>query len=474
LRSLVEYLRRVRNRQVVRPWALATPVLVLLVALPLLRPLRQPDPFQISDEEMSRLATVQAIVEHHTLAIDQTQFSRTHDAIVVGDRTYSDQMPVLAFLLSGSYWIMYRVFGLTFANSPVLAPYLLTLLGVALPVALGTGLVYRMARVFELSRPWRMALALGAAFATGMISYAVVLNGYAPAGALLLAAAACLLHASNAPDPSRTGGWLAGAGFCAALAGVIELSAAPFVVLMMAVVLSLRLPVSLKIGGTMFFLLGCTPAIVLHLVLTMPVTGSPWPGAMHPELSVAAVRDVPLFLPSAAAVEGAELVQAGVLSRTGARIAALASVLLGARGVFSHFPVIVLGLVGIGAIMHRHWPGSIKILACGCAAGGALVLLFAVVHMSAERLAHFAMPTVVLALPLVLFWAGAWLRRRHHPVTWAVAGILLVTSMTVSLLGAGSGPYLSDSPDGHSAIASAKRLVQPLSDPVYRPVLAER
>jgi hypothetical protein len=54
----------------VRPWALFGPVVVLVVALPLLRPLRHPDPGAMSDEEMSRLATVQAIAEHGTLAID--------------------------------------------------------------------------------------------------------------------------------------------------------------------------------------------------------------------------------------------------------------------------------------------------------------------------------------------------------------------------------------------------------------------
>src|SRR5436189_222972 len=55
--SLVARLTPERPRKMVRPWALSAPILVLLVALPLLRPLRYPLPRQISDEEQARLAT---------------------------------------------------------------------------------------------------------------------------------------------------------------------------------------------------------------------------------------------------------------------------------------------------------------------------------------------------------------------------------------------------------------------------------
>src|SRR5438045_9776458 len=79
--SLVARLTPERPRKMVRPWALSAPILVLLVALPLLRPLRYPLPRQISDEEQARLATVQAIVEHRTLHIDATDFTTTRSKI---------------------------------------------------------------------------------------------------------------------------------------------------------------------------------------------------------------------------------------------------------------------------------------------------------------------------------------------------------------------------------------------------------
>src|SRR5206468_6797051 len=91
------YRRRRRSSPLVRPWALATPILVLLVALPLLRPLRHPDPREVSDEEAARLATIQALVEQHTFAIDRTSFSLpAGSAVRVNGQTFSDQPRMLA------------------------------------------------------------------------------------------------------------------------------------------------------------------------------------------------------------------------------------------------------------------------------------------------------------------------------------------------------------------------------------------
>ena len=147
----------------VRPWALATPVVVLLVCLPILRPLRQPG--LASDDEQLRLATIAALVQHvadpgplaDRLAINTRLFILPSHVISVDHRFYSDQPPMLAFLLSGPALIL-EWMGYPLRENSVLGPYLLTLLGVTLPVAGAAGLVYRMGRIFELAGhgapPW--------------------------------------------------------------------------------------------------------------------------------------------------------------------------------------------------------------------------------------------------------------------------------------------------------------------------------
>src|SRR3954470_23969631 len=117
------WLRR-GNRPLVRPWALLTPVVVLTIALPLLRPLRHPDPRMVSDDEQARLATVQALDERHSLIIDNSSVRPVPGTVERGGHLYADQPPMLSVLLSGSYWIMGR-FGVSLRSSPYYAAYLL-------------------------------------------------------------------------------------------------------------------------------------------------------------------------------------------------------------------------------------------------------------------------------------------------------------------------------------------------------------
>ena len=59
--KLLPVIRSYVQRPLVRPWALAGPVLVLILCLPMLRPLRQPDSAKWGDEEQMIASTVQAL-----------------------------------------------------------------------------------------------------------------------------------------------------------------------------------------------------------------------------------------------------------------------------------------------------------------------------------------------------------------------------------------------------------------------------
>src|SRR4051794_40326442 len=218
---LREGFRRWLERPKVRPWALAGPIVVLLVALPLLRPLRHPDPREVSADEAARLLTIRAVAEHRTFALDPAHASELRTTVIREGRYYSDQPPVLSLLLAGPYWVMTRC-GLSFDQNPALVSYLLTVIGTTLPVAAAAGLLYRMARLFELARPWRMGLSIAIVACSGLLSYAVVLNAHAPAAVLVLGAAASVIHVAGSRQPAKGGGWLAAGGLCAALAAVLD------------------------------------------------------------------------------------------------------------------------------------------------------------------------------------------------------------------------------------------------------------
>jgi len=470
----------------VRPWALSAPILVLLISLPLLRPLRVPDPRMVSDGEQARLATIQAIVESHSLAIEGTSFRDTRRKIVspadigqpVAIHHYSDQSPMLSALLSGPYWIMHRV-GLTFDNDPNWTIFWLTLLGVTLPVAGSAGLVYRMGRLFELKRPLRAGLAAAVVLGSGLISYSTVLNAHAPAAALLLAAAACLFHVIVHNEPRKAAGYFALAGVCAALAATIDLPAVVFLLMFVAVIAAFRWPIATRAAGMGLYVMGALAPLILYAALVIPITGDLRPGFLHRELAVKAEGNAETGQSSRATPASSSLALSSSVSSPTASLAdsdddtppsawrtALARAVrifgsfFGEHGIFSHFPVLVLGILGVSMIMHRHWPATTKMLAGGTLAGAlAVIIIYSLARPSVGD-SMFATRWFVVFLPLTLFWAGAWLRRPHRQSSWIMAGVLLAFSVAASLIGA-TNPLPRGGFDRYTVAGALHNLVHP-------------
>jgi hypothetical protein len=437
MRPFLVYLRNYSRRKHVRPWSLSAPIIVLLICLPLLAPLRHPLKSQMSDEEMARLATVQAIVEQQTFAIEATDFAGTRQKIRVADVYYSDQAPTQGLLLSGPYWLMHH-FGLRFKDNPGLVEYLLILIGVTIPVAAAAGMLYRMGRLFELRRPWRAGLALAVVLGSGMISYATVLNPYAPAAALVLGAAAIMVQVSLVRSPIRSGGYLTAAGFFAALAAAIDPPAVVFTILFAGVILVMRWRWSLRIGGVLMYCIGIIPPVLLHLTLSLPVTGD-WRLGLS-SLPNSRVLPLPmLHNPAIKTVDGDDGSLLGpptLWQEMGTFIGRLIASLFGDHGILTHFPVLIFGMFGVASVVRRHWPPTTKMLALATAGGGLIIMLRYICLPIDFRWGMFGMRWYMLFLPFLLFWAGAWIRRKHHPVVWGTAVALLVFSVGVSLLGA--------------------------------------
>jgi hypothetical protein len=441
---------------------------VLLIALPLLRPLRHPDPRNISDDERARLATVESLVERRTLSIDDSAYFDTSAKVERRGRWYADQPPVLSVLLAGSYWGLHRL-GHTFTTNPNWVMYVLTLLGTTLPVAFAGGLVYRMGRLFELHRPWRAALALVVVLGSGLISYATVLNAHAPAAALVLASAASLIHVTITNRRVHGSVWLAVSGACAALSATMEPAAVLFVVLFAAVVLSLRWTVIQRIGGLLVYLAAAAGPAFLHVALVQRTTGNVWQGSgLGRERPVAdlgrggtrAIGGVSVNLPE---YEDEEFSDASAWQPLWSGLSRVAAAFFGRHGVLSHFPVVLLGMIGVTMVMHRHWPSTTKVLAAGTLVGGGVIIVLYALRAVDWTQAMFGTRWFVVFLPLTVFWAGVWLRRRHRTVSWVTAGMLLGFSVTVSLLGA-TGPLPRDGFPTYTAAGAARNLVRLVSD----------
>lgn len=464
MRWLLELLRAIlfprhRPTGMVRPWALSAPVLVLILALPLLRPIRHPDPGQISDDELAILATTQAWVEQETLAIDQTDFASTRSKRTVIDpggvpRSYANQTPMTGVLLGVSYRLM-RYYGLTFDRDTPTVAYLLTLLGVTLPAACAAGLIYRMGRLFELPRPKRAALATVCVLATGLFSYATVLNTHVPAATLILASATCLLHLSIAVRKPITPLWLVGAGFCAALAVTIDPSTLPLAAVLAAVVLVYRWSWLTRALGLLLFALGAVAPLALHATFIWRGGGEMYHGIRFADPPTSTVPTPPPADPLDDADDANTFA-----GRTRLIAVGIVHLFFGGHGLFSHFPVLAVGVLGVTMIMHRHWPQSAKVLAAGTLAAAVyLMIAYATPRRPGVAWAEamFACKWFIVFTPLVMFWAGAWLRKSHRTGSWVLVGTLLAFSVAVGVIGA-TRPQPRDGYNGYTAYQAAKAL----------------
>jgi hypothetical protein len=451
--TLRTYLRTRLQQPIVRPLALVGPIAVLLVALPLLRPLRHPS--SVSPDEVLRLATIRALVQDGTLDIRHALPERyDHGTVRRGEHLYSEQPPMMALLLAPAAWVMYKS-GLSLEGNFV--PYMLTLLGTTLPVAVAAGLIYRMGRLFELRRPWRAGLAMAVVFGSGLISYAVVLNPHAPAAALVLVSAWALIYVAAAERAGRRWFWLFVAGLSAALASALDPAAAVMLVLFMFVIPAMRVGIAFRALGALLYLLGAAAPLLVHTRYNVPITGDWLPASLHEEFSRGR-RSAP---PATLDFDDEES------HRTASFFAAiyrpttwLAQALLGAHGILSHFPVIVIGVAGVFAVMHRHWPVSTKTLAAATLAGSITILLLYCIFRADWDQAMFASRWFVVFLPMLLFWVGAWVRRQHKPAAWVFAGVLTGFSVLVGVVGA-TEPFPAEGFRTYTAFDATRRLISP-------------
>jgi hypothetical protein len=460
--KLRAYVKRRLERPIVRPLALLGPILVLLVALPLLRPLRHPDPADTSADETLRLASIRALVEHHSLELDRG-YAKMPGAVQTSTGTYSAQPPMMAVLLSAPAYALTRL-GYSFDDNQLLIAYLLTVIGVTLPIAGAAGLIYRMGRLFELRRPWRALLGIGVVAGSGLLSYSVVLNAHAPAATLVIASAACLIHVAAVERRQRQIGWFSLSGACAALATTLDPAAGIMLLLFIGVIPAMRLTIPRRLLGLFLYVLGVVPVISMHAAWNYPITGDIIPASMHQT-----VLADPSVEPVTAA--GDEFMlddddgSQSVWGAIGSNLAWFIRGTIGDHGVFSHFPVLIIGVIGIMAVMHRHWPSSTKTLAAATGVGALLIMCcyrYARIDWSA---AMFSSQWFIVFMPLLLFWGGAWLRRGHRPRSWVMASAMLLYSVGVAVLGA-TDPLPRHGFDRYTPAEALARLMQPTTTAV--------
>lgn len=309
----------------------------------------------------SRLATVEALVDRHTLAIDDSLFVRlppagapspylpddpflgrgTLDKLYIDGHYYSDKSPVPALLLAGVYQVWQAATGLTARKRPDLFCLVMTLASSGLAYVVAVWCIFQIGGAVGLGGAARLALTATFGLATVALPYAAHVNNHA----LLLGVTAALMLGFVRLAAARAAGripwgWLAALGTLTGFGYSIDLGVGPVLVLCAAALVVYRcrrlVPVAL-------FAAAALPWLVLHHAVNYAVGGT-----LVPANAVAAYFDWP------GSPFGAANLTGGWKHESVAHFLVYAASLLGGKqGFLGHNPTLFLLLPGLWYLLRR-------------------------------------------------------------------------------------------------------------------------
>jgi len=281
----------------------------------------------VSWNDGSRFATVESLVDRHTVAIDDSPFLP-----IIGDwyryqgKTYSDKPPLLA-VSGAAIGFGLSLIGITFERHRPLTIYLITLLTVGVWYSAGCCYAYQFARLLGFERVRAYGIAAVSGLATLSLPYATVLSNHVPCG---VAALAGFYHAVRARASDKHAA-VAGAFF--ALAYCFDQTAVIFVApaAVMMIGAALRRWIWMLVAGL--------PVVAIQLGYNLSITGSLIPAALNKSLWL----DPTLPLYAAAWASFAPTTPAEHLQN-------VFNLLIGGKGLFLYTPVALLSVYGLGVM----------------------------------------------------------------------------------------------------------------------------
>jgi hypothetical protein len=203
---------------------------------------KNPTPF-LSANDRSRWATIRALGDDGTYAIDQIIFDKQgrrvrgwhtidlvkHHGPDGREHYYSSKPTLLTTLLAGEYWLIKTLTGATLAEQPRYIAIIMLVLTNVLPLAAALVVLARLIDRYGTTDWGRMFGVAAACFATFMTTFAVTLNNHTIAALSLIAALAAAVPVFH--DESRAWWRFAAAGLSLAFLAANELPALSLLVL---------------------------------------------------------------------------------------------------------------------------------------------------------------------------------------------------------------------------------------------------
>jgi len=333
----------------------------------------------------SRLATVESLVDYHTLSIDRSIFVQvppgylsgapgpypadepplllhgTQDKLLIGGHFYSDKPPVPALWMAALYQALQWSTGLRARERPDRFCYWMTLGSSGLAYVVAVWCIFQLGRALRLPLSLRLALTTSFGTATVALTYTRHVNSHI---LLLGVAAALFLGLARTAEDAHAGrtSWprLLGLGTLAGLGYTIDLGAGP---VFLACALAAIVYRCRGVTPVAAFALAALPWLALHHIVNYAVGGT-----FRPANTVAE------YLQWSGSPFTPQNMTGAWNHTLGHFLTYAAALLAGKRGFLGHNLPLLLALPGIVALLSRRTPERPEVVSAGCTFGGTWLL----------------------------------------------------------------------------------------------------
>jgi tetratricopeptide (TPR) repeat protein len=373
-----------------------------------------------SPNDASRIATIQSIVEQHTLAIDKSILPLAVDIIKIDGKTYSDKPPMLAILGSGIYFIFYHLFHLNLSEHFKLIYYWLTFFLVTIPFGLICYTLDKLYKHQEMLLNHRIILFCSTWLGTLLLPFSVTFTNHLLAAATATIGLYFLLqsikqNSRNFWQPL----WL---GFFSALTFTLDLPAGGLMLITFATIYFWK---NHRVSDIIGYSIGMFPPLLIHCAVNYSLTGDLIPAYLHSQ-----------YYQYPGSVLVSEIGRKRLFGKT--ILGQYWHMLFGYRGLFLFSPILLFGFIEcFKAFSKKYWTNNnhinlLRIAAC--------IILFGTITAYAVQISDFGgtsygLRWIITSIPLLIYFLGMYIRNNLGKIKQIILAICFVWSVLISFIG---------------------------------------
>lgn len=233
----------------------------------------------ISEQVKSRLATVYALMYHHTWYVDQVGQDgstnpfrfQTVDIVQGKDGLISSKPPIFSLILTGEYLILKKL-GYSLKDESHLKKIvqMLIFINIILPFILANLCIWKFLIEINVTLSTRILTLFISLFATQWSAYAIHFSNHVPAGCFLIISLFCLWRYYTASNNSSRIKWLILTGIFSSLVYTFDLPITIFITLgILYVFIKAK-----SVKDVLWIVIGATPVLCVHFIILYHITGN--------------------------------------------------------------------------------------------------------------------------------------------------------------------------------------------------------